>query len=54
MVIGTGDIARAENIVLRSGKKIQGKILEKTTDYIKVDYAAECRCIIIGRVLNQY
>ena len=38
IVIGAGDLARAENIVLRSGKKIQGKILEKTTDYIKVDY----------------
>jgi len=38
MIIAAGTSVRAETVILRSGKKIQGKILEKTADYIKVDY----------------
>jgi tetratricopeptide (TPR) repeat protein len=35
----SGGFARAENIVLRSGKKIEGRILERTGEFIKVDYS---------------
>ncbi|MFA5099881.1 MAG: hypothetical protein WC547_03235 [Candidatus Omnitrophota bacterium] len=38
IVICFSQSAQAESIVLRSGKTIEGQILEKTDDYIKVDY----------------
>ncbi|HNQ50230.1 MAG TPA: hypothetical protein PKL03_02215 [Candidatus Omnitrophota bacterium] len=37
-IVFTGNIAFAETIVLRSGKRIEAKILEKTKEYIKIDY----------------
>ena len=38
MVIFSCRVAFAETIVLKSGKQVQGRILERTKEYIKVDY----------------
>jgi hypothetical protein len=35
LMAGTAD---AENLILKSGRKVEGKILEKTDDYVKIDF----------------
>ncbi|MBU2102939.1 MAG: hypothetical protein KKF80_06040, partial [Candidatus Omnitrophica bacterium] len=39
IALGTSGTVRAETIILKSGKTVQGKVIEKTTDYVRFDFA---------------